>query len=73
MKALLRMAIQACRKSGKYVGICGQGPSDYPDFARWLMQEGISSISLNADTVTDTWLALAADSGSVTPQQALQG
>ncbi len=73
VKALLRMAIQACRKSGKYVGICGQGPSDYPDFARWLMQEGISSISLNADTVTDTWLALAADSGSVTPQQALQG
>jgi pyruvate,water dikinase len=59
VKALLRMAIQACRKQGKYIGICGQGPSDYPDFAAWLVQEGIASISLNPDTVVDTWLALA--------------
>lgn len=61
VKALLRMAIQACRKAGKYVGICGQGPSDYPDFARWLVGEGIESISLNPDTVVDTWLMLAGD------------
>ena len=59
VKALLRMAIQACRKQGKYVGICGQGPSDYPDFARWLVEEGIESLSLNPDTVVDTWLALS--------------
>ncbi len=63
VKALLRMAIKACRKQGKYVGICGQGPSDYPDFAAWLVQEGIESISLNPDTVVDTWLALAASKG----------
>jgi len=61
VKALLRLAIQACRKAGKYVGICGQGPSDYPDFARWLVGEGIESISLNPDTVVDTWLLLAGD------------
>lgn len=61
VKALLRMAIQACRKSGKYVGICGQGPSDYPDLARWLMEEGIESLSLNPDTVVDTWRYLAED------------
>ena len=61
VKAMLRMAIQACRKSGKYVGICGQGPSDHPDFARLLMNEGIESISLNPDTVVDTWLELAKD------------
>lgn len=61
VKALLRMAIQACRKSGKYVGICGQGPSDHPDLARWLMEEGIESLSLNPDTVVDTWLYLAED------------
>ena len=53
------MAIQACKRQGKYVGICGQGPSDYPDFAEWLVEEGIESISLNPDTVVDTWLALA--------------
>ena len=53
--ALLSQAIAACRKQGKYVGICGQGPSDHPDFAKWLMQEGIASISLNPDTVIDTW------------------
>jgi pyruvate,water dikinase len=57
--ALLRMAIQACRRQGKYVGICGQGPSDHPDLARWLAQEGIESLSLNPDTVVDTWLELA--------------
>ncbi len=59
VRVLLRMAIQACRRQGKYVGICGQGPSDHPDLARWLMEEGIESLSLNPDTVVDTWLALA--------------
>ncbi|MGE5792029.1 MAG: phosphoenolpyruvate synthase [Bacteroidota bacterium] len=59
VRMLLRMAIQACRRKGKYVGICGQGPSDHLDLARWLMQEGIESLSLNPDTVVDTWLALA--------------
>ncbi len=57
--ALLSQAIAACRKQGKYVGICGQGPSDHPDFAQWLMKEGIASISLNPDTVIDTWQWLA--------------
>ncbi len=57
--ALLSMAIAACRKQGKYVGICGQGPSDHPDFAQWLMKEGIASISLNPDSVIDTWQLLA--------------
>ena len=59
VRILLRMAIQACRRQGKYVGICGQGPSDHPDLARWLTEEGIESLSLNPDTVVDTWLALA--------------
>ena len=59
VKALLSLAIQACRKTGKYVGICGQGPSDHPDLAQWLMEEGIESLSLNPDTVVDTWLYLA--------------
>jgi pyruvate,water dikinase len=59
VKAMLRLAIQACRKAGKYVGICGQGPSDHLDFAQWLVQEGIESLSLNPDTVVDTWLQLA--------------
>jgi pyruvate,water dikinase len=59
VRALLRMAIQACRRKGKYVGICGQGPSDHPDLARWLAEEGIESLSLNPDTLVDTWLALA--------------
>lgn len=58
VKKLLSMAIDACRKQGKYVGICGQGPSDHPDLARWLMEQGISSVSLNPDTVLDTWLFL---------------
>lgn len=65
VKALLRLAIQACRKAGKYVGICGQGPSDYPDFAHWLVEEGIESISLNPDTVVDTWLLLAGEGAKV--------
>jgi pyruvate,water dikinase len=58
VQILLRMAIQACRRQGKYVGICGQGPSDHPDLARWLAQEGIESLSLNPDTVVSTWLQL---------------
>ena len=59
VKALISRAIAACRATGKYVGICGQGPSDHPDFADWLAQEGIGSISLNPDTVVDTWHRLA--------------
>ncbi|MDF1757102.1 MAG: phosphoenolpyruvate synthase [Legionellaceae bacterium] len=58
VKSLLHLAISACKKQGKYVGICGQGPSDHPDFAEWLMQEGIDSISLNPDSVMDTCLFL---------------
>ena len=60
IKALLKMAIGACKAEGKYVGICGQGPSDHPDFAQWLRDEGINSISLNPDSVVDTWQLLAA-------------
>ena len=59
VKHMLHLAIQACRKAGKYVGICGQGPSDHPDLAKWLMEEGIESLSLNPDTVVETWLYLA--------------
>jgi pyruvate,water dikinase len=59
VKAMLSRAIQACRRAGKYVGICGQGPSDHPDFAQWLKDEGIGSISLNPDTVIATWKQLA--------------
>jgi pyruvate,water dikinase len=59
VKAMISRAIAACRATGKYVGICGQGPSDHPDFADWLAQEGIVSISLNPDTVIDTWQRLA--------------
>ncbi|MBI2728743.1 MAG: phosphoenolpyruvate synthase [Polaromonas sp.] len=59
VQALLTMAITACKKQGKYVGICGQGPSDHPDFAIWLKEQGIGSISLNPDTVIDTWKRLA--------------
>ena len=59
VKKLLAMAISAAREKGKYIGICGQGPSDYPDLAEWLMEQGIGSISLNPDTVVDTWLKLA--------------
>jgi pyruvate,water dikinase len=61
VKAMLAMAIKACRAAGKYVGICGQGPSDHPEFARWLVDQGIDSVSLNPDTVIETWLFLAGD------------
>ncbi|MBN8478680.1 MAG: phosphoenolpyruvate synthase [Burkholderiales bacterium] len=59
VKAMLSMAIAACRRRGRYVGICGQGPSDHPDLARWLVEQGIESISLNPDTVVETWVDLA--------------
>lgn len=59
VKAMLAMAIQAAKKKGKYVGICGQGPSDHADFAAWLVEQGIDSVSLNPDTVVETWLYLA--------------
>ncbi len=59
MKKLLSMAIKTARAKGKYIGICGQGPSDHPDLAEWLMDQGIESLSLNPDTVVDTWLRLA--------------
>ena len=58
VKAMLACAIAACRRHGKYVGICGQGPSDHPDFARWLVDQGIESISLNPDSVVETWRRL---------------
>ena len=60
VKMLLSMSIKTANRLGKYVGICGQGPSDHADFAEWLMDEGIQTISLNPDTVVDTWLKLAA-------------
>jgi pyruvate,water dikinase len=59
VRKLLAMAIQACKAQGKYIGICGQGPSDHPDLARWLMEQGISSVSLNPDSVLETWFFLA--------------
>ena len=59
VKALLSMAIKTCNEKGKYIGICGQGPSDHPDLAEWLMEQGISSVSLNPDTVIETWFQLA--------------
>ena len=59
VKAMLTLAIQACKRQNKYVGICGQGPSDHPDFAQWLVDQGIESISLNPDSVVATWQALA--------------
>ncbi|WP_440941206.1 phosphoenolpyruvate synthase, partial [Immundisolibacter sp.] len=59
VKALMQLAIEACRRAGKYVGICGQGPSDHPDLAQWLVEQGIESVSLNPDTVVSTWLALS--------------
>jgi len=61
VKKLLASAIAACRKAGKYVGICGQGPSDHPDLAKWLMEQGIDSVSLNPDSVMETWLFLAGE------------
>ena len=60
VKSLISLAIAACKRQGKYIGICGQGPSDHPDFAQWLVDEGISSISLNPDSVISTWQTLAA-------------
>ena len=62
VKRMLSMAITACREQGKYVGICGQGPSDYPELSRWLLDQGIESMSLNPDTVVETWLFLAGKS-----------
>jgi pyruvate,water dikinase len=58
VKSLISAAIKACKARGKYVGICGQGPSDHPDLAKWLLDQGIDSISLNPDTVVDTWIKL---------------
>ena len=62
VKALLKMAIDACKRQGKYIGICGQGPSDYPDLAKWLVDQGIESLSLNPDSVVETWMMLAGKS-----------
>ncbi len=59
IKKLLKLAIQACKEEDKYIGICGQGPSDYPDFAKWLVSKGIESISLNPDAVIKTWLEIS--------------
>jgi pyruvate,water dikinase len=61
VRRLIAMAISACRAQGKYIGICGQGPSDHPDLARWLLEQGIESLSLNPDTVVETWLFLAGE------------
>jgi len=62
VKAMLEMTISACKARGKYVGICGQGPSDHPDLARWLLEQGIETMSLNPDSVIETWLFLAGES-----------
>jgi pyruvate,water dikinase len=67
---LLDRAIRACTRRGKYSGICGQGPSDHPDFARWLMERRIGSISLNADALIATWLRLAGSDGTGVPEEA---
>lgn len=64
VKAMLKLAIDAANRAGKYVGICGQGPSDHQDFAQWLISEGINSLSLNPDTVLDTWVALGEEDDS---------
>lgn len=66
VKVMLHLAISACRKQNKYIGICGQGPSDHPDFAKWLVEEGIETVSLNPDTVVETWLYLAKELGGKT-------
>src|ERR1700738_584887 len=73
VKALMSLAIKACKRQGKYVGICGQGPSDHPELALWLVEQGIDSLSLNPDTVVETWMFLAGDTpaanaGVVTPR-----
>ena len=65
VKKLLANAIQACNKAGKYIGICGQGPSDHPDLAKWLMEQGIESVSLNPDSVLETWFFLAEGQGAI--------
>ena len=62
VKAMLAMTISACKARGKYIGICGQGPSDHPDLALWLLEQGIESMSLNPDSVIETWLFLAGES-----------
>jgi pyruvate, water dikinase len=59
VKILLKLAIDACNRNGRYIGICGQGPSDHPDLAAWLVEQGIQSMSLNPDVIVDTWTALA--------------
>ncbi|MCB1852585.1 MAG: phosphoenolpyruvate synthase, partial [Gammaproteobacteria bacterium] len=61
VKKMLSMAISACNAQQKYIGICGQGPSDHPDLAKWLLDQGITSISLNPDSVIDTWLFMAGE------------
>jgi pyruvate,water dikinase len=61
VKVMLAMTIKACLDNGKYIGICGQGPSDHPDLARWLVNEGIESMSLNPDSVVETWMFLAGE------------
>ena len=71
VKKLLSMAIRTCREKGKYIGICGQGPSDHPDLAQWLLEQGIESVSLNPDTVVETWLFLAAAQQKSADQGAL--
>lgn len=68
--AVLELAIEACLRRGKYIGICGQGPSDHPDLAEWLLERGIGSMSLNPDTIVETWLRLA---GQREPQPAAAG
>ena len=65
VKALLGLAIRACRKASKYIGICGQGPSGHPDLAQWLVEQGIEAVSLNPDTAVGTWLHLAGRNGTV--------
>ena len=67
---MLSAAIQACKARGKYVGICGQGPSDYPDLAEWLVDQGIESMSLNPDTVVETWLRPGRMVGGQPPEAA---
>jgi pyruvate,water dikinase len=62
VKVLLSMTIKACKKRGKYIGICGQGPSDHPSFAKWLVEQGIESISLNPDSIIETWMFIAGKS-----------
>jgi pyruvate, water dikinase len=73
VKILLAMAISACKRRKKYVGICGQGPSDHPELARWLLEQGIESMSLNPDTVVETWMFLAQQKvpGDKAPQEIL--